>query len=512
MIAKRMAEKVPRLVQGVDVRKFKLDPMDGFLMTRIDGKLGPKDLARETGLPDFSVARALEKLEKLGIIEHIDPSAPPPPKAAPQPEKRAIAQLGVGLLAPKYDPKELEAPGELTPEQKKRVLDYFHRLDDLDHYTLLGVTAEADKKTVKRSYFELAGYFHPDRYFGKNLGTFKPKMEALFNRITEAHDTLTDAAKRLDYDAYLDEVATTRGMEAMLERAMAESAAAAAAAAEAPASGAPSGTPSNGPPSAAPVSSKPSVSGASPAELQARREALARRLTGGGPSARPGSQPNPQTPKVPSNRPDPLRYSNPNDAMDALKRRYEARIEHATQAQAQKYVAAADDALSKNDPVAAASSLSIAVKFAPEDQALAMRYQETKNRADRILCESYEKQAVYEERAQHWPEAARNWQKVAKIKQDDAKAHERAAHAMVRCDDPDLHQAAEHAKQAIALAPNDISGHVALLEAYTKGREARREEPEAPRAGQKNRQELMASRGSREAVARQYVAPSAPFL
>lgn len=456
----RMAEKVPRLVEGVDIRKFKLDPMDGFLMTRIDGKLGAKDLARETGLPDFSVDRALEKLEKLGIIERVEPGAPPTKKAEPAPEKKAIAQLGIGLLAPKYDAKDLEEEAELTVEQKKRVLDYFHRLDDLDHYTLLGVTAEADKKTVKRSYFELAGYFHPDRYFGKKLGTFKPKMEVLFNRITEAHDTLTDAAKRMDYDAYLEEVATTRGMEAMLERAMAESAAAAAAAAaQAPAAG----TPSNGPPSGGAPSIKPAPSGPSAAELQARREALARRLTGG--AGRPQTQPQP---KPPSNRPDPLRYSNPNDAMDALKRRYEARIEHATQAQANKYVAAAEEALAKNDLVAAASALSIAVKFAPEDTALAMRYQETKNRADLILCDSYEKQAVYEERAQHWPEAAKNWQKVAKIKSSEPRFHERAAHAMVRCPEPDLHQAAEHAKQAIALAPSDINGHIALLEAYTK--------------------------------------------
>jgi predicted TPR repeat methyltransferase len=163
-----------------------------------------------------------------------------------------------------------------------------------------------------------------------------------------------------------------------------------------------------------------------------------------------------------------MRYSSPNDAMDALKRRYEARIEHATQAQALKYVAAAEEAFAKNDLVAAASALSIATKFAPEDTALAMRYQETKNRADILLCDSYQKQAVYEERAQHWPEAAKNWQKVAKIRPDDAKAQERAAHAMIRCEDPDLHKAAEHAKQAIALAPNDIAGHVALLEAYTK--------------------------------------------
>lgn len=459
----RMAEKVPRLVEGVDIRKFKLDPTDGFLMTRIDGKLGAKDLARDTGLPEFSVDRTLEKLEKLGIIERVEPGAPPTPKAAAVPEKKALAQLGAGLLAPKYDAKDLDENAELTMEQKKRVLDYFHRLDDLDHYTLLGVTAEADKKTVKRAYFELAGYFHPDRYFGKKLGTFKPKMEVLFNRITEAHDTLTDAAKRLDYDAYLEEVATTRGMEAMLERAMAESAAAAAAAAAQPPAAIT--TPSNGPPAATPsMKPAPDPGGPSAAELQARREALARRLTGGGPP-RPQTQPQAMQP---SNRPDPLRYSNPNDAMDALKRRYEARIEHATQAQANKYVAAAEEAFAKNDLVAAASALSIAVKFAPEDTALAMRYQETKNRADLVLCDSYEKQAVYEERAQHWPEAAKNWQKVAKIKSGEAKFHERAAHAMVRCPEPDLHQAAEHAKQAIALAPTDINGHIALLEAFSK--------------------------------------------
>lgn len=472
-----MAEKVPRLVANVDVRKFKLDPMDGFLLTRIDGRLGMKDLARETGLPEFSVERALEKLEKLGVIERIDPSAPPPPQAPPPQErpKAVLPQLGAGLLAPKYDPSELEAPADLTPEQKKRVLDYFHRLDDLDHYTLLGVTKEADKKTVKRSYFELAGYFHPDRYYKKDLGSFKPKMEILFARITEAHDTLTDAAKRLDYDAYLDEVATTRGMEAMLERALAETAAAAAAA-----------QPSNGAAVASvpPASVRPSApSGPSAADLQARRQALARRLTGGA-SMRPA----PAT-KPPSNRPDPLRYSNPNDAVDALKRRYEQRIEHATLAQAQKYVAAAEEALSRNDLVAAASSLSFAVKFAPDDVSLAMRYQEVKNDADRILCESYQKQAVYEERAQHWPEAARNWQKVAKIKSDDARAHERAAHAMVRMPEPDLHQAAEHAKTAISIAPEAMDNHLTLVEVYVKaglGASARRAAEAAEKVDPKN--------------------------
>ena len=32
-----MAEKVPRILAGVDIRKFKLDATDGFLLTRIVG-------------------------------------------------------------------------------------------------------------------------------------------------------------------------------------------------------------------------------------------------------------------------------------------------------------------------------------------------------------------------------------------------------------------------------------------------------------------------------------------
>src|SRR5688572_8235374 len=108
MLKGAMPEKIPRLVANVDVRKFKLDPMDGFLLTRIDGRLGMKDLARETGLPEFSVERALEKLEKLGVIERYDPTAPAPvaqPEAPRAPQLPQFANLTDEL---RYDPKELD--------------------------------------------------------------------------------------------------------------------------------------------------------------------------------------------------------------------------------------------------------------------------------------------------------------------------------------------------------------------------------------------------------------------
>lgn len=440
-------KKVPRLRPGVDIKKLKLDATDGFLLTRIDSKLTPEELSRETGLPDFTVARALEKLEKLGVIEIVDPNAPPPEPPKPEAPKPAI--FDVSALPPKYDASELEAESDLTPEQRKKILDYFHRLDDLDHYMLLGVTKDMGKKEIKRAYMALAAVFHPDRYFKKNLGNFKTKVTDVFNRITEAHDTLIDLEKRTEYDAYMAEVATTRGMEAMLEQAVAASAKAAAAAAAETAAAAPQPVPA---PAAEPVPTGPSA-----AEIAARKAALAARLRAG---ARPVAPP----PKAPEHA-SPLKYASSQDAMDALKRRYEQRIEHATQAHAQRYVQSAEDALAKNDLVSAATSLSIASKFAPEDVELANRAREVKARADQTLCESYLKQAQYEEKQRHWNEAARSWLKVAKIK-DDAPSHERAANAILRSDDPDLREAAEHAKRAISKVPSDVGNHVTLIEIY----------------------------------------------
>jgi Flp pilus assembly protein TadD len=108
------------------------------------------------------------------------------------------------------------------------------------------------------------------------------------------------------------------------------------------------------------------------------------------------------------------------------------------------------------------------MQFAPQDAALAMRYQEVRNQADKILCDSYAKQALYEERSQHWGEAARSWQKVARIKGNDPKAHAHAAHCMLQMDNGDMHQASEHAKQAVALEPANVSHHVTLAEIYAK--------------------------------------------
>jgi molecular chaperone DnaJ len=63
-----------------------------------------------------------------------------------------------------------------------------------DYYAVLGVAKDADAAAIKKAYRKLARELHPD----KNPGD--AKAEARFKEVSEAYDTLSDAAKRAEYD------------------------------------------------------------------------------------------------------------------------------------------------------------------------------------------------------------------------------------------------------------------------------------------------------------------------
>ena len=65
-----------------------------------------------------------------------------------------------------------------------------------DDWTVLGLKPGATAEAVKLAYFDASRVFHPDRYYGKNLGTFRARLERIFQRLSEAHETLTEALRR----------------------------------------------------------------------------------------------------------------------------------------------------------------------------------------------------------------------------------------------------------------------------------------------------------------------------
>jgi curved DNA-binding protein CbpA len=341
---------------------------------------------------------------------------------------------------------------ELDADTRRRVLTLHRRLEQLDHYALLGVERAADRKALKRSYYDLAAKFHPDKYFRKRLGSYKLRLEAIFGRITLAHDTLTNKDKRAEYDAYLDEQRRSRGIEDLLADALAEiQRAEETADREARAASPPPSTPETLPTAPAPAVPTPAV------DIAARRDALARRLLGGRPppaasASAPQRAPSPSMPSA-------------GDAMAALRRRYEDRKTLAKAAHARKYVTNAEAALAAGDPVAAANAFRVATTLTPDDAELARRAHEAQARADELLAGTYTRQGSYEEKNEQWPEAARSWGRVCKTRPNDAAAHERAAHAILRADG-DLHEAARLALRACSLEAGNPRFHLTLANVY----------------------------------------------
>jgi curved DNA-binding protein CbpA len=502
------SSRVPKPAGGIDVRKLPLDPVDGFVLSRVDGRTSIRELSAVTGIPEDGVTKSIAKLHSLGaiVIEGLLPPpapapsrppsvAPAPPPRAPSPPPRAhdntasSSGMEVDLpppavdKAPAYDPRDLDEDVEIDMEHRKKILTIFARLADLDHFSILGVARDADKKTIKRAYFALASEFHPDKFFRKKLGSFKTKMEAIFGRITEAHDTLTDKVKRAEYEQYLKEVQQTRGMEAMLAEAQEEMRRlqdsirrdmAPPAQAAAPAPYVP-------PPPRPPA---PSANSLPPMDPQARRDALARRLMG---AAAPSKAPPPRAPSQPPQ--SPLGGTT-QEAMDALKRRYEERLGEAQKQQAKKYTAIGQQAHANNDFIAAANAFKVALSFAPDDVKLKELYEITQQKADTLLAESYQKQAAYEERFEHWAEAAKSWVRVTKARPNDARAHDRAAHTLWKAG-TDLRQAAEHGKKATMLDPSNAQYKVTLATVYLAAGmllNAKRELEQAQQLDPKNQQ------------------------
>src|SRR5262249_55596779 len=62
------------------------------------------------------------------------------------------------------------------------------------------VTLRSTSAEIKSAYYKLAKKYHPDRFRQPEQAELKSKVEALFAKVTEAYETLSDTPKRALYD------------------------------------------------------------------------------------------------------------------------------------------------------------------------------------------------------------------------------------------------------------------------------------------------------------------------
>jgi tetratricopeptide (TPR) repeat protein len=88
---------------------------------------------------------------------------------------------------------------DIDAERRRQILLAEASLERWTHWEALGIPWNAPASAAKDAYIERVKVFHPDRYAGKRLGTFRGRLERVFRRITQARDELADDARRAEY-------------------------------------------------------------------------------------------------------------------------------------------------------------------------------------------------------------------------------------------------------------------------------------------------------------------------
>ena len=207
----------PHLNTSIDLAHQKLSPKEGFVLSRVDGRSSYDEICMVSGLGRDETLRILRELKQARLILGPGEAAVAPPhkgartgrepasEAAPAPAKSGVRgaepaparaaektrRIPLGPLERLDDGSEV-APGDVVDwpdaplQLKARIVRLHRRLRKLSAWDLLGVGKDADGATVKRAFAAASKELHPDRYFGKNLGSLKPKLVAIFSRLTEA--------------------------------------------------------------------------------------------------------------------------------------------------------------------------------------------------------------------------------------------------------------------------------------------------------------------------------------
>jgi DNA-binding response OmpR family regulator/curved DNA-binding protein CbpA len=120
-----------------------------------------------------------------------------------EPLLAALLSTGI-LVSVQEEPAAAEEVGaEETEELRARrvafMKDYTWMMGQ-DYFTLLGVSETGSREQVRKAYHGLVKQYHPDRFFEQDvLVDLRDKVNALFQRISDAHETLVDEQAKAHY-------------------------------------------------------------------------------------------------------------------------------------------------------------------------------------------------------------------------------------------------------------------------------------------------------------------------
>ena len=82
---------------------------------------------------------------------------------------------------------------DLQPWERRRILAVVRALESSDYLEVLSLPPGASNRDLKRAYYDLSRQLHPDRFFGRRLGSFAPVLDRVFAAVSQVVKSLSDS-------------------------------------------------------------------------------------------------------------------------------------------------------------------------------------------------------------------------------------------------------------------------------------------------------------------------------
>ncbi len=192
------------LFQPVAVAKAERD-----FLSLVDGNRTIRDLLCASTLPALHAMQMLYFLFAAGIVQAKSPASTS--ESSEDSRQRIEGELEAIIAEAISRKKEeemeksrIELFEEATADEEsvspEAIQRAYEALEGKDHYEVLGMSRDASSTEIKKAYFRLAKAYHPDRHHQSGMEASHQMLEVLFDRLTQAYDTLISGTAKRRYD------------------------------------------------------------------------------------------------------------------------------------------------------------------------------------------------------------------------------------------------------------------------------------------------------------------------
>ena len=163
-----------------DFKNLHLNPLEGFVLSRIDGKLTLEEIKKIAFTDEITFYKTIFALDFLGLLDFGE------------------TEQGENKDKEKQTGKKEKIKNTEEKEFLNQIEELYVQLPTINYYDLLLLDYTFEEEELKKNYHKLIKKYHPDSH--PELKDQHHKLHSIISQITKAYNTLKDSEKRDKYN------------------------------------------------------------------------------------------------------------------------------------------------------------------------------------------------------------------------------------------------------------------------------------------------------------------------